>query len=177
MKKKHRQKPRPKRNRTYVPSRRLGIVVRKNMNTQLTLIEDQIKEHLAAAEEVIKSFQAYQVQVQDTIKELLVESGVYDQIHEMELEREEVRKKAEERIQELRGKLQEAHKIRDWLASQPSSPAPVAEVVDLEPKMDPVEPPPLPVEEEPAPAPEPEPAPVPVVESKASVKKPTPPKF
>lgn len=147
----------------------------------LAQAERQIAAKQAEIQTIQKEYVTYHDEVTATIKGILEDAGVYDQIHEMELERMAVQKKAQEKIQAIQQSLAKLNAAKEFLqglgqdASKTESPEePITEEV-VEVAEEEV------VEVAPEPTPEPIPEPVkeakPVSKPAQAPKKPKPPSF
>lgn len=86
--------------------------------TDLTDIETQIKQMEAEIQSIAVTYQGYHAEVTEAVKERLVAAGLWDEIHGMETEREEVRQRADAKINTLRGKITDLAKVREWMLAR-----------------------------------------------------------
>ncbi len=142
------------------------------------------REDLASAEKRIQGFQdkikevhaqyqQYSEDVVASIKGLLVDAGLYDQIHALEVERAETAKAAQDKINSIQQEIAKAAAARDFLLSLGQESSEISEIKDAGepvieiPEDDPMSVPDktkvFPIEKNKAPTPSP--------------KKPAPPKF
>lgn len=100
--------------------------------TEIQKIENDIQESL-------KSWQTYFAEVFATVRGILEDAGVWDDVHNMEREREDVRLKVEQKITALRQQQADLIKVRDFLAAREAAGSPPASskpVVNPEPMLD-----------------------------------------
>lgn len=89
-------------------------------NVDLQYLEDQIKDYVAEMEGVKATYAEYAQKEHQAIQAILAEAGVLDPIKEIEQRREEVRKTAQQQLNDLETKIRDALKIRDFLQTRPS---------------------------------------------------------
>lgn len=159
------------------------------IEAQIQNLQEEVKGH-------VSSFNTYAQEVLQSVREVLREAGVLDEVDALEKGRNEVRATLQEKIKEIQAKANDLLKVREYLLSLPAeeSTAPVQPVVEtpVQPVVEaPVqsEAPVQPVVEAPAPksrkasapktsAPKAEPkAPAPVEAAPKARKVPVPPKF
>lgn len=94
-------------------------------------VEREMAELQAEADRINKTYSAYSEEVLATVKGILTEAGVWAEVNGLELEREETRKKAYEKIQVIQAKFSDLEKVRTYLLGKvtpETAPAPVAEI-------------------------------------------------
>ena len=138
----------------------------------MSLSEESIRGQLEGlakdAQAVAQAFADYSENVKTEICSILKTAGVLDVVQEMELEREEVRKEAQAKLDALKGTGQELTTVLNYLQKSSKKATPV----------DPVLPTPVAVAPEvvpPEPLPEPLPEPIEVVVPEVVVPKAKPP--
>lgn len=77
--------------------------------------ERQIAAKQAEIQTIQANYVAYHDEVTATIKDILEEADVYDQIHEMELERLDVQKKAQDKIQGIQQAIAKLNAAKEFL--------------------------------------------------------------
>jgi len=96
----------------------------------------------AEAKQLQATFQKYEADVVASVKDLLVAAGVWEKVHELEVEKAEAAKRAQAKIQELQAKAQGHILVLNFLMSReqvevplPSAPAVITPTapVELEP--------------------------------------------
>ena len=85
--------------------------------TILKKIESDLASLEGKAAQLQLSFQGVYEGIAKKIKDILVEKGVFDQVHAFELEREQFRKATEEKLQGLKEKALDLVKMRDYVRS------------------------------------------------------------
>lgn len=84
----------------------------------------------AEAKQINEKFAAYHTEVQDTVKEILVKAGVWDEVHGMELEREDARKVAADKLQVLQAKFNELNVVLQWMKGKVANAAPAQDAAE-----------------------------------------------
>lgn len=77
-------------------------------------VNQKIAAVQADAKKIQDDWQAYDLQVKESIGDLLKAAGIWDQVNVLELEREEVRKKADERFKALQDKFNQLQTVRNY---------------------------------------------------------------
>lgn len=93
--------------------------------SDLNLAESEIRDLEQEIQGIVVKYQTYHAEVAATVKDILVGAGVWDEIHDMETEREEVRQRADKKITDLRTKLVDLVKVRDWMVAREDAEKPV----------------------------------------------------
>jgi len=93
------------------------------LNTRISELEKSLQETVA-------KYQKYAKEVEATVKEILTQVGVYDKVRDMELKRNEIREKAQAKLNEVQQELVDKRKIRDFLVSRDNSDKVLAPVED-----------------------------------------------
>lgn len=91
----------------------------------LAKVEADFRILQAEADEILKTYQAYHQQVAECVKGILEEANVWEEVHGLEMEREEVRKNADGKINDIRAKALDLNKIYVYLKNLSSNPAPI----------------------------------------------------
>ena len=69
----------------------------------------------AKLQDIMKKWQTYAQEVDATVKAILTEAGVWDKVRDMEVEKGETKKKAQQKLNETQAELQDKIKIRNYL--------------------------------------------------------------
>lgn len=83
--------------------------------TDLTHVENQLKALDREATQAVQTYQTYHAEVTEAVKDRLTAAGIWDEIHGMELEREAVRQKVDEKVNGLRAEYQKLVTVREFL--------------------------------------------------------------
>ncbi len=78
-------------------------------------VELELKGLEVEANQIQQNYQSYHMEVAEAVKEILVQAKVWDEIHSMETEREETKKKTEAAINKIREKAGDLVKVRQYL--------------------------------------------------------------
>ena len=129
-----------------------------------TVDPSSVVTQVRALEGVINStaskYQAYHAEVGATVKSILEKAGVWDEVHDLERERERVRQQADQKIKAAQVEIEKLNQVYTWLMGQggaeapevpeaPVAPVPSEEAIKVEPvKVEPVKVEPEPKAEE-----------------------------
>ena len=81
----------------------------------LSFLGGRIEEVKGEAGQIQNSFAAYDAEVALAIREIMEEAGVWEEVHNLELERKSARGQAEEKIRSLNTQLGDLQKVRLFL--------------------------------------------------------------
>lgn len=102
----------------------------------LVFTEQRIQELGAEVQKIQTTYQKYHGEVRDTIRDLLVKAGIWEEVNGLEQERAAAGKRAEERIKKIQGEAQHLQTIRSFLLGReqmdPSAETPTSEESPLE---------------------------------------------
>lgn len=103
--------------------------------SHLKALDKKIQDRNNEIQRIKQEYQTYSDGVVSSVKELLVQAGVYDEVHALELEREDVLKKAQARVQDLLAEIQKFNALKPVLAELEADPVtqdlPVVEAAPL----------------------------------------------
>ncbi len=155
-KKKKKNGKRRKAQKTVSPAPALAEVP-KTMSRQedLTYIEKKILSISAEAKRVQQTYQQYHAEVQASVRDILTEAGVWEEVHSMEIERTEASKRADTKIRELQAEAGRLQAVRNFLLGREAETPEQDEGAVAEPDLDESEETPEKIDE-PVPEPEPE---------------------
>jgi hypothetical protein len=92
--------------------------VGSDRKADLAHVEAQLKELGDEMRQIQKTYQTYHSEVQDTVKDIMVEAGVFEQVNKLEQERAEAGERAQKKIQALQQKAQDLQRIRAFLVGR-----------------------------------------------------------
>lgn len=81
-------------------------------------LDKQIADLEGKLKDTVTKYQDYARGVEATVKEILTDAGVWDEVKGMEDERNETREKAQKKLNEIQQSLTDKRKIRDFLVAR-----------------------------------------------------------
>jgi len=81
----------------------------------LTYCETEVQKLRAEAVSIRESFQKYEVEVGQAIREILVEAGVFEEVNKLEEDRQTARQRFQQKLKGLNEQATDLQKIRDFL--------------------------------------------------------------
>lgn len=103
----------------------------------LTHVDGRLKEIETKLQAIASEYDRYNNEISATIKEVMVEAGVWDEVHSLEMERREEKDKAQAKANALVGEKNELVAVRNFLVARektqggdaaPSGAVPVGDV-------------------------------------------------
>lgn len=92
--------------------------IRMSRQKDVDELNARIKELEKVLQDTVLKYQTYARKVEATVKEILTKAGVWDTVHDMEVERNATREKAQAKINEVQQELVDKRKIRDYLVTR-----------------------------------------------------------
>lgn len=103
------------------------------MSTRADDLKQLKKDHATVMEKVQsiqRAYTAYNEEVVSSIKDILVAAGVYDEVHQLEMDRAEAQKDANDKLKVLQGQIEDMQKMAKFLVER--EPA-LAQLLDPQP--------------------------------------------
>ena len=73
---------------------------------------------------IVSKYQAYHAEVGATVKSIMEKAGVWDEVHDLERERERVRQQADQKIKAAQAEIEKLNQVYTWLMGQGGAEAP-----------------------------------------------------